>query len=235
MLDEIQRLIGIEYESQLLLNKAEYKALQAQINPHFLYNTLDTMSSIASIQSCEIVSSLCQSLSNIFRYSLDMKHPYSTVVKEINHLKNYIFVMNVRMREEVKYSFHIEEEVLLDSVPRISLQPLVENALNHGLKNKHGEKLVEITATQKDGMLMLSVRDNGVGMDCEEINCKLRENNKDMVEAGNSIGIHNINARMKMLYGEEYGVTVESVIGEGTTVTLCIPRVKVEEVEAWKR
>lgn len=235
MLDEIQRLIGIEYESQLLLNKAEYKALQAQINPHFLYNTLDTMSSIASIQNCEIVSSLCQSLSNIFRYSLDMKHPYSTVVKEINHLKNYIFVMNVRMREEVKYSFHIEEEVLQDSVPRISIQPLVENALNHGLKNKHGDKLIEVSATGKDGMLELSVRDNGVGMDCEEINRRLKENNKDTVEAGTSIGIHNINARMKMLYGEEYGVTVESVIGEGTTVTLRIPRVKVEEVEAWRK
>lgn len=235
MLDEIQRLIGIEYESQILLNKAEYKALQAQINPHFLYNTLDTMSSISSIQNCELVSSLCQSLSNIFRYSMDMKHPYSTVVKEINHLKNYIFVMNVRMREEVKYSFHIDEEVLQDSVPRISLQPLVENALNHGLKNKHGDKLIEVTATGKDGMLELSVRDNGVGMDSEMINCKLRENNKDTVEAGNSIGIYNINARMKMLYGEEYGVTVESVIGEGTTVTLRIPRVKVEEVEAWKK
>ena len=81
----------------------------------------------------------------------------------------------------------------------------------------------------------LSVRDNGVGMDCEELNRKLKENNKDTVEAGSSIGIHNINARMKMLYGEEYGVTVESVIGEGTKVTLCIPRLRVEEVEAWKK
>lgn len=235
MLDEIQRLIGKEYESQLLLNKAEYKALQAQINPHFLYNTLDTMSSISSIQNCEIVSSLCQSLSSIFRYSLDMKHPYSTVMKEINHLKNYIFVMNVRMREEVKYSFRIEEEVLQDSVPRISLQPLVENALNHGLKNKHGEKQIEVTATQEDGILVISVRDNGVGTDSEEINRRLQKNDKDTVEAGNSIGIYNINARMKMLYGEQYGVHVESVYGEGTCVTLRIPRMTVEEVEAWKK
>lgn len=235
MLDEIERLIGKEYENQLLLNQAEYKTLQAQINPHFLYNTLDTMSSIAGIQNCEIVSRLCQSLSNIFRYSLDMKHPYSTVAKEINHLKNYIFVMNVRMREEVRYRFEIQEEVLQDSIPRISIQPLVENALNHGLKNKHGEKKVEILAGQEEGKLRIIVRDNGVGMDAAEINRRLLENDKDLVETGNSIGLYNINARMKMLYGEEYGVHVESAPGEGTAVILKIPRVKVDEVETWKK
>ena len=193
------------------------------------------MSSISSIQNCEIVSSLCQSLSNIFRYSLDMKHPYSTVGKEMNHLKNYIFVMNVRMREEVKYAFHIEETVLQDSIPRISLQPLVENAINHGLKNKHGEKKITITAQEQNGILQVSVRDNGVGMDSAEINRKLEENDKDIVESGNSIGIYNINARMKMLYGERYGLSVESVMGEGSCVFLRIPRRKVEEVETWKR
>ncbi len=235
MLDEIERLIGREYENQLLLSKAEYKALQAQINPHFLYNTLETMSSIASIQNCELVSTLCQSLSNIFRYSLDMKHPYSTVVKEINHLKNYIFVMNVRMREEVKYGFDIEEAVLQDSIPRLSLQPLVENALNHGLKNKHGEKSVEIRAWEEDGLLLVSVTDNGVGMDGEEMNRRLRENDRDAMESGSSIGLGNINARMKMLYGEEYGVFVESAVGKGSRVLLRIPRRKIEEAEAWKK
>ena len=235
MLDEIQRLIGKEYESQLLLNRAEYKALQAQINPHFLYNTLDTMSSISSIQNCEIVSSLCQSLSGIFRYSLDMKHPYSTVAKEINHLKNYIFVMNVRMREEVRYRFDIADDVLQDSIPRISLQPLVENALNHGLKNKHGEKCVSVTAEEKEGLLLLSVTDNGVGTDSAKLNQKLQENDKDVIESGNSIGIYNINARLKMLYGEDYGLSVESAYGEGTCVRLRIPRMKVEEVDAWKK
>ncbi|MBO5093876.1 MAG: sensor histidine kinase [Lachnospiraceae bacterium] len=235
MLDEIQRLIGKEYENQLLLNKAEYKALQAQINPHFLYNTLDTMSSISSIQNCEIVSSLCQSLSSIFRYSLDMKHPYSTVAQEVNHLKNYIFVMNVRMREEVRYGFHIAEEVLSDSVPRISLQPLVENALNHGLKNKRGEKRIGVYAEAEDGLLCIMVTDNGIGMDGEEVNRRLRENDKSAIESGNSIGIYNINARMKMLYGEEYGVCVESAPGEGCRVILRIPRLKVDEVEAWKK
>ncbi len=233
MLDEIERLIGHEYETKLLLNKAEYKALQAQINPHFLYNTLDTMSSIASVQNCDMVSNLCQSLSTIFRYSLDTKHPYSTVAKEIVHLKNYIYVMNVRMREEVKYHFQIDDEILQNSIPRISIQPLVENAINHGLRNKKGEKEIYVRVMEKDGILEIEVEDNGVGMDAEETNRRLKENSHELVESGSSIGLININARMKMLYGEEYGLHINSDGKSGTTVILRIPRMGVEEAEAW--
>ncbi len=233
MLDEIERLIGHEYETKLLLNKAEYKALQAQINPHFLYNTLDTMSSIASVQNCDMVSNLCQSLSTIFRYSLDTKHPYSTVAKEIVHLKNYIYVMNVRMREEVKYHFQIDDEVLQNSIPRISIQPLVENAINHGLRNKKGEKEICVRVMEKDSILEIEVEDNGVGMDAEETNRRLKENSHELAESGSSIGLININARMKMLYGEEYGLYINSDGKSGTTVILKIPRMGVEEAEAW--
>ncbi|MGB4658046.1 MAG: histidine kinase [Mobilitalea sp.] len=232
MLDEIEYFIGHEYETKPLLNKAEYKALQAQINPHFLYNTLDTMSSIASIQNCVVVSNLCQSLSNIFRYSLDIKHPYSTVAKEIIHLKNYIYVMSVRMGEDVEYQFNISDEILQDSIPRISMQPLVENALNHGLHNKRGDKKIEIEAFEQDGRLQIIVKDNGVGMNAEEMNDKLSENDRDFVETGSSIGLFNINARMKMLYGDEFGLHIISEIDRGTSVYLTIPRVKVEEVTA---
>lgn len=223
MLDEIESLISQQYEDKLLVNKAEYKALQSQINPHFLYNTLDTMSSIASIQNCEIVSNLCQSLSNIFRYSLDIKHPYSTLAKEIVHLRNYIFVMNVRMREEVEYIFDIDDEVLQDAVPRISLQPLVENALNHGLKNKHGKKFIKIQARKEGDMLRIQVQDNGIGMDATEMNERLQKNDTAKVEEGNSIGVLNINARLKMVYGSDYGMRIESKVGEGTTVILEVP------------
>lgn len=228
MLDEVEALIRQQYEDKLLLNKAEYKALQAQINPHFLYNTLDTMSSIASIQNCETVSNLCQSLSNIFRYSLDMKHPYVTVAKEIGHLKNYIYVMNVRMREEIKYFFEIGEDVLQDTVPRISIQPLVENALNHGLKNKHGEKYIRIKAEKKHGILRISVEDNGTGMDAEKMNARLHDNDVSVIEEGNSIGLLNINARLKMAYGAEYGIYIESLVGQGTTVVMRVPVIQGE-------
>jgi len=230
MLDRIEGLIAREYEAKLMVNRAEYKALQAQINPHFLYNTLDTMSSIAEISDCGEVSALSQSLSNIFRYSLDMKNPFSTVAKEIAHLKNYIYVMNVRMQGEVKYVFDVEEGVLQDTLPRISIQPLVENAINHGLKNARGEKRVCIRAYKSGENLQIIVEDNGVGISAQKMEKLLKTDTGQET----SIGLSNIHSRMKMLYGEEYGLTIESEEGKGTKVFLNIPRKKMDEVELWK-
>ena len=184
VLSRIDRLIHTVYLKEILTRNAQLESLQAQINPHFLYNTLDTMSSIASIQNCDLVSDLCQSLSNIFRYSLDMKYPYATVSREIAHLKNYIFVMNVRMRQEIRYHFDIDEDALLYSMPKISIQPLVENAINHGLKNKRGEKNIVIKVWQADGKLYVMVRDDGVGMDAEKLNRLLQENDRDLIDLG---------------------------------------------------
>lgn len=229
MLDQVEELKEKENQANLQLVQAQYKALQAQINPHFLYNTLDTMSSIAEVRDCPEVSMLSQSLSNIFRYSLNMKDPFSTVAKEIVHLKNYCYVMDVRMQDHVRYYYDIYPKSLEARVPRISIQPLVENALNHGLRNKRGEKQVRIEAKVREDLLEICVADNGVGMDAEKMNESLRHSNLDYVERGNSIGIHNINARLKILYGEEYGLHIESAIGEGTRVRMVIPRIEGEK------
>lgn len=234
MLDQIEGLIGREYEAKLMLNRAEYKALQAQINPHFLYNTLDTMSSIAQIQNCPQVSALSQSLSNIFRYSLDMKHPFSTVAKEIVHLKNYIYVMNVRMQEQVKYIFDLDDRVLKGVIPRLSIQPLVENALNHGLRNARGEKTVTIRGVDLGGQFQIIVADNGVGMSAEKVRELLNHPGRETAEGTTSIGLQNIHSRMNMLYGEKYGLTIESRPGQGTSVMLTIPYRK-EEEDLWNQ
>ena len=229
MLDQVEELKEKENQANLQLVQAQYKALQAQINPHFLYNTLDTMSSIAEVRDCPEVSMLSQSLSNIFRYSLNMKDPFSTVSKEIVHLKNYCYVMDVRMQDNIRYYYDIDPASLQARVPRISIQPLVENALNHGLRNKRGEKQVRIETKVEEDLLEICVEDNGVGMDAEKMNESLRHSNLDYVERGNSIGIHNINARLKILYGEKYGLQIESVIGEGTKVRMVIPKIEVEK------
>lgn len=226
MLDQIEELISSEYEAKLLLNKAEYAALQAQINPHFLYNTLDTMGSIASIQNSDNVSNMCHSLSNIFRYSLDINNPYSTISKEILHLKNYIFLMNIRMNGEVEYCFDIDDSVLDYSLPKISIQPLVENALKHGLKNKRGEKKIYIRAHELDEVLQIIVEDNGVGMDSDMMNKKLKDLKKDIFNNSSSIGLININSRMKILYGDRFGLFVESNQGQGSRIILTTPKTK---------
>ena len=223
MLDQMEELKQKEYQTKQLLNRAEYKALQAQVNPHFLYNTLDTMASIAEIRNCPEVSHMSQSLALIFRYSLNMKDPFSTVENEIVHLKNYIYVMDMRMHDKIQYTFDVDEMTLKSKLPRLSLQPIVENAINHGLRNKRGKKKIGIQIKREQMDLVICIEDNGIGLDTSAINESLRKNELDFVEKGNSIGLHNINARLKMLYGNQYGMHLESMLGEGTKVFMILP------------
>lgn len=231
MLDKMEELTEKEKKTTYLLGQAKYNALQAQINPHFLYNTLDTMSSIAQIRECPEVEWLSQALSSIFRYSLNMKDSFSTISKEITHLKNYCYVMDVRMRNNVKYSYHIEEETIQKEIPRLSLQPLVENALNHGLQNKRGDKCIEVCAKKEGENLVIYIADNGIGMDADKFNDNLKKSDIQYVEQGRSIGLYNINARLKMLYGSQYGLWIESIINKGTKVYMKIPWERKEEKE----
>lgn len=234
MLDRIQLMAKEEYERKLLVERTQYKMLQAQINPHFLYNTLDTMSGIANAQNCTMVSGLCHSLSAIFRYSLNMTDELSTMQKEMNHVKNYLYVMDVRNGFSITYEYQIDKDTLKDCLPRICLQPIVENAITHGLRNvRRKDKKLIICSEHVDGKLLVTVKDNGTGMDAEAMNRELEKNDPKRVESGVSIGILNVNARLKNLYGQEYGLQIESQIGEGTTVRLMVPALSkdTEEVQ----
>ena len=223
MLDRIEDLIAREYQTAIQLNDTKYKALQTQVNPHFLYNTLDTMSAIAMIHDCQIVSTLCHALSDLFRYSLRMDEPLAPISEELKHLKNYMFVINVRMNDSIHMTIDIPADMLKTRVPRLSLQPLVENAISHGLRNKRGEKQIHISARRTQTEILLSIADNGVGMS-EEMLEKVRTMNPEKaLSTGTSIGLLNIAARLKLLFGREYGLEVESGEQEGTTVILHIP------------
>jgi sensor histidine kinase YesM len=224
MLDRIQELIAWEYHAELQLKQAEYKALQAQVNPHFLYNTLDTMGSIATAQNAPTVATLCRAMSNLFRYSLDMKDPLSALGNEIVHLKNYLYVMNVRTGNSLDVDIAIDRDLLDERVPRLCLQPLVENSINHGLKNKRGAKKIRISAQADGETLTLTVHDNGVGMDADEINRQLTADPTRVTEKNGSIGLVNIHARIVLLFGAAFGIRINSVSGEGTTVGFSVPR-----------
>ena len=231
MLDETERLIKAQYETQMLVDDAKYKALQAQVNPHFLYNTLDTMSGISMSQNCPMVSTLCKALSNIFRYSLDMDEPYATLESEILHIKNYMYVMNVRMNNSIQLKFDVDSSLLQEKIPRLSIQPLVENAVNHGLKNKRGEKEIIIGAKREDKFLTIFVEDNGTGMDAAELNERMRHSVTDALTKSSSVGLDNINARLKLLYSDEYGVIAESDGKTGSRVNVRMPAVLTEEAQ----
>ena len=230
MLDRVQAMAQEEYKYRLLVERTEYKMLQAQINPHFLYNTLNTMSGIATAQNCPLVSGLCHSLSAVFRYSLNMTDEFSTVQKEMEHVKNYLYVMDVRSGSDVSYEYQIAEETLQDQLPRICLQPIVENAITHGLRNvRRKDKKLTISAVHENGLLLICVEDNGTGMDAEEMNRLLEKNDPKRVETGVSIGILNVNARLKRVFGEEYGILIDSRMGEGTKVSIRVPILKKKE------
>ena len=235
MLDRVQAMAQEEYKYRLLVERTEYKMLQAQINPHFLYNTLNTMSGIATAQNCPLVSGLCHSLSAVFRYSLNMTDEFSTVQKEMEHVRNYLYVMDVRSGSDVMHEYQIAEETLLDQLPRICLQPIVENAITHGLRNvRRKDKKLKISAVHEEGLLVICIEDNGTGMDAEEMNHLLEKNDPKRVETGVSIGILNVNARLKRVFGEAYGILIDSRIGEGTKVFIRVPILKKQEQEGEK-
>ena len=229
MLDRMQVMAQEELQHKMLVERTEYKMLQAQINPHFLYNTLDTMSGIANAQNCPMVSGMCRSLSAIFRYSLNMTDELSTVQNEMSHVRNYLYVMDVRNGSTVAYDYQIDSETLADQMPRICIQPVVENALTHGLRNvRRKDKKLLIRSEHVGENLVITVQDNGAGMDAEAMNRLLEQNDMKRVESGISIGILNVNARLKKLFGAGYGLHIDSIVGEGTTVTITVPAVSPE-------
>ena len=229
MLDRMQVMAQEELQHKMLVERTEYKMLQAQINPHFLYNTLDTMSGIANAQNCPMVSGMCRSLSAIFRYSLNMTDELSTVQNEMSHVRNYLYVMDVRNGSTVAYDYQIDSNTLADQMPRICIQPVVENALTHGLRNvRRKDKKLLIRSEHVGENLVLTVQDNGAGMDAEAMNRLLEQNDMKRVESGISIGILNVNARLKKLFGAGYGLHIDSIVGEGTTVTITVPVVSPE-------
>ena len=229
MLDRMQVMAQEELQHKMLVERTEYKMLQAQINPHFLYNTLDTMSGIANAQNCPMVSGMCRSLSAIFRYSLNMTDELSTVQNEMSHVRNYLYVMDVRNGSTVAYDYQIDSNTLADQMPRICIQPVVENALTHGLRNvRRKDKKLLIRSEHVGENLVITVQDNGAGMDAEAMNRLLEQNDMKRVESGISIGILNVNARLKKLFGAGYGLHIDSIVGEGTTVTITVPAVSPE-------
>jgi sensor histidine kinase YesM len=220
MLDQIDVQTQREVQSQLLINDAKYKALQAQINPHFLYNTLDTVSGIATVQHADMVAVLCRALSNMFRYSLHMSDTFATIEDELAHLKNYMLIIGVRLQGAIALDVEIPHQLMRLSLPRLTLQPLVENAVQHGLRNKRGDKRIWVRAETDGDTLLVTVADNGVGMDVAKTNEWLQSDDMDALTKDGSIGLSNIHARLRLLWGMDSGLSVGDAVGGGSVVTL---------------
>ena len=203
--------------------KSEFDSLQAQINPHFLYNTLDIIVwQIENEKQSEAVHTVT-ALARFFRLSLGKGKNIVTVRDEIDHVKNYLMIQHMRFKNKFDYEFDIAEDVLELPSLKLMLQPLVENAIYHGMEFMDGDGMITVKAWRKEDELYLSVADNGLGMTEDKVEMILTGKSSSGNGRGSGIGVKNVNERIKLYFGEAYGLTIDSEPDEGTKVTIHLP------------
>lgn len=223
MIDRINQLLVQIKEEQLSLRKAELELLQAQINPHFLYNTLDAIVWLAEAGEMEKVVKMVEHLSSFFHTSLNQGKELVTLRDEVMHITSYLSIQQVRYQDILKYEIDIPEEILNCEMPKLSLQPLVENALYHGIKEKRGGGTITVTGKIIDGKCVIEVSDDGKGMSRERLS-EVRLELDDFNKSNRSIyGMYNVNQRIRLNYGAEYGITVVSNEKVGTKTSIILP------------
>ena len=220
MAERIRSLMEKQMQDQRSLHRAELELLQAQINPHFLYNTLDSIAILAESEREEDVVTMVTSLSTFFRNSLSGGEDIISLRAELAQAQSYLEIQQIRYSDILSYQIDVPQEVQECTVPKLILQPLIENALYHGIKNRRGRGQITIAGEARDGVLLLRVKDNGAGMD----EAQLRALQAGVYQEHHSgLGLKNVQQRIRLYCGEEYGLSFESVPGEGTTVTVRLP------------
>lgn len=222
---KLDQLISKTYLQELENKEAKIKALQYQIDPHFLFNTLESINALAVIDNNKDISCIIESLGLIYRYIVDKESgDFVTLKQEITHVKNYIKIQQYRFGFDVEYQIHPKLEKCI--VPKLVIQPFIENAINYGKGDASKKLKLILTVELKGGNIKLSIQDNGVGIDEKTleslrigINSKTMKNNSKH----KNIGIRNVNQRLKLNYGESYGVSINSQQGEGTNIVIIIP------------
>nr|WP_240951467.1 sensor histidine kinase [Caldanaerobacter subterraneus] len=221
MIRRIKELIQEVYLSKLREKEAELKALQAQINPHFLYNTLDSINWLAVINGIPDISKITNALASILRYSIDKGNSVTTIENELKYVKDYITIQKMRFKDRFEVYFDIEEEILSYKIIKLILQPIVENAIVHGLEDYEGKGEILIKGYFEDGTVVFEIANNGKPIDLDFVNKLLSSPTNDE----KSYGIQNVNERIKLYYGIEYGLFYE--VKEGVTIArIKIPAVK---------
>ncbi|MFH5779878.1 sensor histidine kinase [Heyndrickxia oleronia] len=224
MVNEIDRLVTEVYKTNLREKEAEIRALQSQLNPHFLYNTLESINMLAITQGSLDVSDMVSSLGKLMRYTIDHSSKLVTLGEEISFIHSYVMIQKVRIGEKLQYREEIDPSLLDISIPKLILQPLVENAIIHGISAQGGT--IFIRGYRKEQKLYLIVSDNGQGVSSKKL--------KDLYESINSpvpiaskkyhgIALPNIHERIQLLYGRQYGIEIQSEVNKGFTIQVVLP------------
>ena len=224
----IKNLMDKVRNEEIALRKTELKALQSQINPHFLYNTLDSIQWMCERGKTEEASKMVGALARLFRISISRGHELITIKDEINHVSNYLIIQSFRYKSQFTYSFDIDESLEDYLCNKITLQPLVENAIYHGIDRLVDEGEIKITVKQAEddeNDILMTVADNGVGMTEEQCRKILSKERSD----SSGIGVKNVNDRLRIYFGEKYGLTIKSELDCGTEITVRLPKITKED------
>ena len=227
MLRRIRGLMQETVDRQEQLRRMEIGALQEQINPHFLYNTLDSIVRVMETGRTPEAIEMVQALAKLFRLSINNGDYFLTVEQEMDYARNYLTIQQVRYKKRFKYELYMDESIKDLPCPKIILQPLIENSLKHGMSDMPGCTLI-VRARQEGYNIVLSVEDDGLGIPPEKLKKlqeMLRDDSNIMVKKSRyGIGLRNTNRRIKLLYGSDYGLTIESEVEERTCVTITFPK-----------
>jgi two-component system sensor histidine kinase YesM len=245
MVGEIKKLLTRVTQEQEQKRKSELNALQMQINPHFLYNTLDSVIWMAERGKQQDVIAMSSALARLFRLSISKGREIIDVASEIEHVKNYLTIQKIRYQDRLDYRIEVDEDIGHFQIVKIILQPLVENAIYHGIKNNSAMGAVVITGRRTERGMDLAVRDDGAGMDrdtLERVRALLLPGNTAPSSAGaisrgsppdapspgrgSGVGVRNVDERIKLYFGAEYGLEFESREDEGTTVIIHLPAIE---------
>lgn len=221
MTHRIQDLMEQNIREQEAKRKSELKALQSQINPHFLYNTLDSIIWMAEGKKNEEVVLMTASLARLLRQSISNEDEVVSIGQEVEYARGYLTIQKMRYKDKMEFQIDVDPSILHIPLIKLVLQPVIENAIYHGLKYKESKGLLMVKGFRKNGNAVLQVIDNGVGMDQETLD-HIYEKHKVNYQS-NGVGVYNVQKRLQLYYGSEYGITYESEKGVGTTATITIP------------
>ena len=221
MISKVRYLMGQIVIEQEAKRKSELDALQSQINPHFLYNTLDSIVWMAENEKSDGVITMVTALAKLFRISISRGKNIITVREEMEHAKNYLIIQKVRYKNKFEFEIIIQEEVLEYKTLKLILQPIIENSIYHGIEYMVDEGFIRISASITDGKLLYEIYDNGLGIEPEKLKNLLEYKSKDNAWSG--VGVKNVHERIQLSYGTEFGLEIQSEIEEGTTVKIWLP------------
>lgn len=224
MVKQIQELMEKVKNEEITLRKTELKALQAQINPHFLYNTLDSIQWMCEQNKMQESVKMVGALAQLFRISINRGKEFVTIERELNHAESYLIIQSFRYKNQFTYRFDVDKSILGYGCNKITLQPIIENAIYHGLGRMIDEGEIIISAYADGDDIVFKVSDNGIGMTEEQCQNILKNESS-------GIGIKNVNDRLKIYFGEKYGVTIESTMDIGTTIIIRFPKIGEDEYE----